>query len=251
MNDTEFLSNFGFREFIMNGTHTRDNTHGVDRHFIGYMKLGRGVMVSDTKTVEVFANDLFYIPKGCKYRSTWIGDSVVRFDSIGFNYFPTGNASGYELQKIEYNKQIYSFYQTLSENKELCCASIGKLYTLLGMLEPLLEKSLASKPSDTVQKAIALMYKDHMRSIPEYALDCGVSESLLYLYFKEYANESPNTARQRIACEKAINLLTSSTLSIEEICSRTGFSSSSYFRKVLYSITNKTPTEIRKSASRI
>ena len=251
MNDTEFFKNFGFREFIMNGTHMRDNTHGVECHFIGYMKVGRGILVSDTKSIEVGAKELFYIPKGCKYRSTWIGEEIVRFDSIGFNFFPTRKASGYELQKIPYDENIHNFYMTLSENKELSTSSIGKLYTLLGMLENVLEKTSLNKPSDTVQKALDLMYRNHMRSIPEYAYECGVSESLLYMYFKEYTKDTPNAARQRIACEKAINLLTSTNLSVEEICSRCGFSSSSYFRKVLFSITNKTPTEIRKSINTI
>ena len=145
--------------------------------------------------------------------------------------------------------QIYSFYATISSNITLSAASVGKLYILLDMLEPIMERSTSRKPKDTVQKALRLMHENHMRSIPEYAFDCGVSESLLYLYFKEYTSETPNAARQRIACEKAISLLTSTSLSIEQICSRIGFSSSSYFRKVLYSVTQKTPTEIRKSAN--
>lgn len=249
MNDIEFFNNFTFREFIMSGTHTTDNTHGVECHFLGYMKHGHGVLISDKESIEVYPKDLFYIPKGCKYRSTWIGEEIVRFDSIRFNHFPTRMSAGYVLQKIPYDEEIYSFYLTLSDNKELSSASIGKLYTLLGMLEPIMVQAQSNKPSDVVQRALDLMYVDHMRSIPEYAANCGVSESLLYLYFKEYAKETPNSARQRIACEKAINLLTTSTLSVEEICSRTGFSSSSYFRKILYSVTKKTPTEVRKSAS--
>ena len=153
------------------------------------------------------------------------------------------------MQKIEYTPEILEHYLPLSLCKEINVSSIGRLYTLLGMIEPLLEKSGESKVTEVVQQALRLMHDDHTRSIPEYADACGVSESLLYLYFKQIAGETPNDARRRIACDKAVNLLVSSNLPIEKICDITGFSSSSYFRKVLYEYTKKTPSQIRKSAS--
>ena len=249
MNDIEFFNNFSFTEFKLKNIHHRDNTHGIERHFIGYMKKGRGILTGIDRTVYLEKNDLFYIPKGCKYRSCWIGDDTVIFDSIGFNDFPTEHSSGYTLQKIEYTPEILECYRPFSESKEINVASIGRLYTLLGMIEPLLERSEESKVTEIVQRAIRMMHENHMKSIPEYAHACDISESLLYLYFKQCSGETPNDARRRIACEKAVNLLISSNLPIEKICDITGFSSSSYFRKVLYKYTKKTPSQIRKHAS--
>jgi len=51
-----------------------------------------------------------------------------------------------------------------------------------------------------------------------------------------------------VLCKKSIDLLQTTDLPIEEISGMMGFSSSSYFRKVLKEHTGKTPHEIRKDA---
>ena len=252
MNDIEFFNNFGFNLFDYQGSKNNDNTHGVGSHFIGYMKKGRGILTASDRTLVVERGDLFYIPKGLKYRSSWIGDEKsdgrVIFDSIGFLYFPTSDANGYTLQRIEYTSEEFEIYRPLSESKELNVASIGRMYLFLGMMQKKLEKNDSERASDVVGNALRYMNANHTLTIPEYAHMCGVSESLLYHYFKEYSNESPNEARQRIACEKAANLLSTSNLSVEDICDRLEFSSASYFRKIFYKQTGKTPSEVRKSS---
>ena len=252
MNDIEFFKNFGFNQFDYLGSKSTDNSHGIGRHYIGYMKRGRGILTASDRTLIVEPGDMFYIPKGLKYHSTWIGDNNGKghavLDSIGFLYFPTHDSSGYMLQRIDYTSEEFDMYRPLSENKELNVTSIGQMYLFLGMIQNKLEKNTSERASDVVGTALMHMNNNHALSIPEYAHLCGVSESLLYQYFKEYSNESPNEARQRIACEKAINLLTPSNLSVEDICDRLQFSSSSYFRKIFYKQTGKTPREIRKSS---
>lgn len=252
MNDIEFFNSFMFNQFDYHGIKNNDNSHGIGTHYIGYMKRGRGILTTSDKTLVVERGDMFYIPKGLKYRSSWIGDNNGEghtiLDSIGFLYFPTYDSNGYTLQRIDYTSDEFEMYRPLSESKELSVTSIGQMYLFLGMIQKKLEKNLSERASDVVGNALMHMNNDHTLSIPEYAHLCGVSESLLYQYFKEHSNESPNEARQRIACEKAVNLLTTSNLSIEDICDRLQFSSSSYFRKIFYKQTGKTPREIRKSS---
>ena len=88
MGDTVFFQDFRFNDYVFNDMHHKDNSHGVDMHFIAFMKQGRGLIVSGNTRLEIGEKDLFYIPKGCRYHSYWIGDPIVNFDSIGFRFFP-------------------------------------------------------------------------------------------------------------------------------------------------------------------
>ena len=222
-------------------------------HFIGYMKKGRGVLVQKSGAVlELREGDMFYIPKGCKYNSHWIAENgSVCFDSIGFLYFPTVAVSGYSLQKIERKDEIFALFSPLSESKELNSRSIGHLYSFLGALEGRLTASPADVAKEYTERMLIMMRNDPYRSISDYASDCGISDSALYIYVKKTMGITPNRARQEVLCDMAIRLLETTNLSVEEICGRVGFSSSSYFRKVLRGIHGKTPLQIRKQAKTI
>ena len=246
MNDIIFCKNFRFNEFCCRETTHRDNSHGVDFHFIGFMKHGRGRIVTREKVVEIEENEMFYIPKGCKYHSYWIAEDNVRFDSIGFLYFPTASPNGYDLQKIAYTDEISTAFAPLSKNKVVNATSIGHLYHLLGLLESVLTVAPINKDLVIYEKAVLLMHNDPHLTIPEYAARCEVSESLLYHYVKRVSGKTPNRLRQEILCQKAAELLVTTSYTIEEICDMLEFSSAAYFRKVFESIYNKSPSQMRK-----
>ena len=247
------MKNFLFRELYFKEDRYTKNCCGVDLHFIGYMKKGRGVLTQKSgNVIELFEGDMFYIPKGCRYHSHWIAEGgSVCFDSIGFLYFPTAAVSGYTLQKIEKDLEIFALFSPLSESKELTSSSIGQLYSLLGALESRLIAAPADAAKEYTERMLMLMRADPHRAISDYASDCGISDSALYLYVKKTMGVTPNHARQEVLCDKAIRLLETTNLSVEEICGRVGFSSSSYFRKILRAIHGKTPLQIRKLAKTI
>lgn len=251
MNDIIFCNNFRFNEFCYRETMHRDNSHGVDFHYIGFMKHGRGRIVTREQVVEIEENEMFYIPKGCKYHSYWIAEDNVRFDSIGFLYFPTASPNGYELQKIAYTDEISNAFAPLSNNKEINPTSIGNLYHLLGVLESALSVSPADKDVVIYEKMILLMNNNPHLTIPEYAALCNVSESLLYNYVKRVSGKTPNCLRQEILCQKAAELLVGTSYTIEEICDKLKFSSAAYFRKVFESIYKKSPSKMRKERNMI
>ncbi len=252
MNDIIFFSNFVFNEFFYSRTVHVDNSHGVENHFIGYMKSGTAKILSDGIKIELKKGDMFYIPKGLKYHSYWkIGEENVLLDSIGFRYFPSSDSSQFVLQKIEYDEEIFNAFSPLSTSKTLECTSIGRLYLLLGRLENTLIKVQKITGDKTVGRLIALIKNDANKSVTEYANALGISETTLYNHLKRTLKKTPNRLRQEILCQKAEELLITTDLSVEDICDKCGFSSASYFRKVLREITGKTPTEIRKEASAI
>ena len=251
MNDTIFCNNFRFNELCFYETAHRDNSRGVDFHFVGFMKHGRGRIVTTEQVLEIEENEMFYIPKGCQYHSYWIAKDHVCFDSIGFLYFPTLASNGYRLQKIKYDANILDAFMPLSDDKSVNTASIGILYHLLGLLESTLEPAPTNKKIAIYEKLIHFMQKDPQMSIPEYADLCGISESLLYHYVKESSNKTPNQLRQEILCQKAAELLVTTNYTIEEICDNIGFSSAAYFRKIFESVYHKSPSRMRKEITMI
>ena len=251
MNDTIFRKVFRFNEYFFDETVHRDNSHGVDFHFLGFMKHGRGRIVTTEQVLEIEENEMFYIPKGCQYHSYWIAKDYVCFDSIGFLYFPTLTSNGYRLQKINYDANILDAFMPLSNDKTVNSASIGVLYHLLGVLETILKPTPMSKKISVYERLVQLMQKDPQMSIPEYADLCRISESLLYHYVKEVANKTPNRLRQEILCQKAVELLSTTNYTIEEICDKVGFSSAAYFRKVFKSVYHKSPSRAQKEIIKV
>ncbi len=248
MDDLEFFNSFSFRQMRLYGTNHRDNSHGVPLHYLGYMKKGRGLLILEKGKVELDTGDMFYIPKGCRYHSYWIGEEQVVLDSLGFAYLPDPAGQAYKPQKFLPTPEIWAVYRPLSEDKTVDAGSIGRLYTVLGMMLPGMETQTVSRGSRVVTRALQLMEQDLSQDIPGVAEACGVSQATLYTHFKQVLNKTPNTVRQELLCQRAMAMLSNTDLSVEEISRRAGFSSAAYFRKVLFSVTGKTPRQIRKEA---
>ena len=247
MNDTVFFKNFRYNEFRFNETQHRDNSRGVDMHYVGQMKHGKGRIVSEGKILEIHENEIFYIPKGCRYHSYWIADDYVLFDSIGFLYFPTKKPNGYALQKIEPTQVVREAFAPLSGSKTLNTASIGTLYCLLGILESILTSAQLTPDLYIYEKMVQYMNEDPHKTIPQYAKLCGASDALLYHHIKKATGKTPNRIRQEILCEQAANLLMTTNYTVEEICEMMNFSSAAYFRKVFHDIYHQAPTQMRKN----
>ncbi len=250
MNDTHFLNFFLFNDFSFNGAQYRDNRHGIERHFFAFMKAGRGRIVTEHETLELNTGDMFYIPKGLKYQSYWIPEGTVRFDSIGFLYFPTPS-DGYCLQKIPFDEELWQAFAPLSQSKERNLTSIGQLCRFMGLVEARLRPAAHSRAEEVVNQLLVHIQEDHTRTVTEYAAACRISESQLYNYVRQVLGKTPNRLRQEVACQKAIDLLCSTDLTVEHICDRVGFSSASYFRKVLAAVHGKTPGAIRRESKTI
>lgn len=248
MKDLEFFNSFLFREMNLRNTNHRDNSAGIPLHYIGLMKKGRGLLVLEKGKVELNTGDMFYIPKGCRYHSYWIGEPEVSLDSLGFAYFPDATGKGYRPQKLSMTPQIWKAYAPLSWNKTVDANAIGRLYTVLGMLLPQMQRSQQSVQSRIISRAMAYMEQNPRCTIPAVAAACGVSQATLYGDFRRVLKKTPNAVRQEVQCQAAIDLLHTTALSIEEVSRRAGFSSASYFRKILFDITGKTPKAVRQEA---
>ena len=249
MNDYEFFKSFIFNEYNYKNSWTNDNSNGIALHYIGYMKKGHGIFVSNKEKIELKKGDMFYIPKGCKYVSHWkTTEENAVFDSIGFMFFPNNKNIGYKLQKINYTKEIFDIYKPLYDNKEVNLKSISTLYAVLSELIKIMETEPVEHHQQIINAANELIKSNPQLTIPEIAISCGVSESSLYNVFKNKLNKTPNTVRQETMCNIAAHLLKVTNLSIEQISYKSGFSSSSYFRKIFFSVYKTTPRKYRKAS---
>ena len=100
----------------------------------------------------------------------------------------------------------------------------------------------------TIQPAVEYIEKNYEQnfSIETLAKLCHCSESGFFKLFKKSTGVTPVAYKHNIMIQNALDLLTHTSLSVEEISKQTGFSSSNYFRTVFFKLTGKTPKELRK-----
>ena len=96
-----------------------------------------------------------------------------------------------------------------------------------------------------IYNAIAFMEKNNC-DISELAKLSLMSQSTFYTTFKRITGFTPNEMKIKIQMQKAEALLRTTNLSIDEIASHIGYSSTNYFRRIFKKIYGCTPAEMRK-----
>lgn len=251
MNNQQFFNSFFFHTFhYTKDRHTDNSTHhGAQTNFIGVLLRGNGRLVHAGGTITLAPGEVIFIPKGCRYHSYWNIDALgcVRWHSIGFSFFPTREDHSFTLQKLTLDATARALLEQITSSMEHSAANIGLLYRFLAQVQPVMQID-ADPYTLCVQKAIGCMRQDLHADMETIAASCDISPSTLYAAFRHSRNTTPNHVRQQLLCQQAVQLLTTTGLSVEEISSRLGFSSSSYFRKVLRQHTGKTPSQLRSDS---
>lgn len=252
MNDIFFYKGFIFNDYSFNKHHYTDNRHGVASHYLAYMIKGTcRILTADTE-LFIEAGDLFYIPKGLPYQSFWQSVDDLKFLSFGFNFFPESDKNDFILQKIKCDEKIINEIKKIPIKKNLDSITIGAFYSALSLVLPLLKENKTKKNYHVIlEKAKSYIYDNPNCNVGDIARHCLISESALYHIFKKYADTTPNALIQKSRCEKGVILLKTTDKSVQQISDDLGFSSTSYFRKILYLNIGKTPREIRKNSKNI
>lgn len=246
MTDTRFFNSFHCNLYTSKRSYSTQ-TDSCPFHYFGRLISGKARILSDQREIRLQEGDIFFIPKGLRYRSYWsCEDGSVSFYSFGFSMIPMDAQLDLQLQKLSCTEKELALFARLEQCTQVSPAFVGQLYCFFDAVLPKMSASPKSRSQRIVDMAV-----DHMRMNPsctvsELAQHCKVSECTLFLKFRRHFGKTPVEFRHRILAEKAMALLATTDLSVEEISSRLGFSSSSYFRKVLKRETGKTPTQIRK-----
>ena len=246
MTDAQFFNSFRFHLYSSKRNYTTQ-VDSCPSHFFGRIVSGQAKILSDQTELFLQPGDVFFIPKGLRYRSRWTcAEGSVTFYSFGFTMLPLEFQTDLQLQKLDCTPEELTLFSQIERTGQVSPAFVGKLYDFFGAVLPKMAVLQKSKSDRIVDKAVDLMRSVPYASVAEIAHHCGVSECTLFLKFRKHFGKTPVEMRHRILTEKATQLLTATDLSVEEISNRLGFSSSSYFRKVLKKETGKTPLQIRK-----
>ena len=252
MNNTEFSNNFVFALYKFYKFHYTDNSRntGSPANFIALMIKGTALLKTKSSTVKINEGDVFFIPKNELYQSYWYGnsDGDIEFLSLSAQNLPLKENIRFTLQKLNCNAHARSLLNYFLEDLSVNCKTVGIFYSFLGEIMSGMERNITHHQL-IVEKALDYMYSNIGFQAKDVASYCGISEATLYNIFERSLKKTPNEVKQQILCEKAKNLLTTTSLSVEEISSHLQFSSSSYFRKILKKHTKKTPSMIRKESS--
>ena len=249
MNETKFSQDFWFRQ--ISGQHDRytDVRHGAAMHFLVYMRKGSARFVSREQSVLLPQGQFLYIPKGEPYQSYWQSEDEILFDSFGFQWFPEGESGSYPLQMLSADDEMCAAADALAADRRVRSKSLGNFFRLLSLALP--KMSHSSVEGDIFQKVQRYLYKNPKAPMEAVATYCNMSQSGLYNIFARCNWGTPNDLRQKMRVEKAVELLQTTDQSVEWISDTLGFSSASYFRKILKKHTGMTPLAVRKAASRV
>ena len=248
MNHTDFCKSFYFTEYRYGRSHYTDARRGANLHFLALLEEGFCRIVSDDRVIEVGPGQPFYIPMGLPYQSYWFSDTTVRFRSCGFALFPEMEEAAFCLQVLP--ESLADEVRRIPLRGRPDSAALGELFGVLGKVLPHMERQTQPSAVCLWEQAMEYMRSHRDCRTAEVAHACGVSESAIYAAFRRH-DSTPNAARQQLLVEEAVRLLTTTDMSVQEISDRLSFSSTAYFRKVLYLHTSKTPTQLRKAAAKV
>lgn len=252
MNNAEFYKNFVFVIYKFHKYNCTDNAtnDGAPSNFVAMMLKGSAVIKTKSSALEIKEGDIFFIPKNLLYHSYWYGDEndEIEFLSLSAQNLPLKENLHFTLQKLDCTSHAKDLLNRFFDDLTVNCKTVGLFYSFLGEVVPNMQRD-PTHHELILEKALHYIYSNPSAQAADIAESCNISEPTLYNIFKKSLNKTPNDVKQQVLCEKAVALLTTTSLSVEEISTELQFSSSSYFRKILKKHTNKTPSTIRKETS--
>lgn len=254
MEQISFYNSFQFHIHRLTSDRHTDNSCGIPCHYLARMIRGSARIVSlSSEEIEVGAGDVFYLPMGLRYHSYWTVDDggEVAWESYGFKILPTAQKVQYAMQTINADEDGIAVLDSLSENIGVSPTSVGLLYLFIGKVLDKMRIDSVDARALLWERAVSYISAHPNFQVRELAIYCNMSESGIYAFFKSYGGTTPIEVKNRILINRAVDLLTTTDLSVEEICSRIGFCNAAYFRKQLRRVTGKTPHEIRRESERI
>ena len=156
---------------------------------------------------------------------------------------------------MDFPEQLLAEHSDLKENYEALelfgidrCQSIATLAEIL-ISHILTENMLKPDAGEILPKAAAYI-QDHLGedlSIKKISKEINASKSVLYKKFQNQFHCTVGEYINKKRVERAVQLLTTTSLSMEDISQVCGFSSGSYFTKIFKQNMGVTPLKFKKS----
>jgi AraC-like DNA-binding protein len=211
-----------------------------------FLQRGTAQISSENKTVVLSEGEALHIPRGARYSVKLFGEPEISFGSYAYLSFMENGTGAYSIEKLDLSERMYELISCVSRIGGVSYESVGYFYLFLHEMYKTIVPSLDSGKQSLLERAMAFIVRHPECRISEVAEHCHISESGLYALFSERADFTPARFKLYVKLERAVNYLISTDIPIEEISDLCGFSSSSYFRKKLFDVYKKTPTDIRR-----
>ncbi len=247
MDNSNLISNYEIFNFKYNNIHSAGPEIIFYNPYIGYIKKGYAKFLYKGKTIYAGKGDLIYIARETRYQSIWYGNPAVEWYSVNFDFNSKYAFYDYQFQILQnYPSEIFEKMYQSYESSPLI--SISYFYQLLDEVYKKLERTPQTANYSVIEPAIKYMENNYQKPFTVKSLSdlCNISESGFFRTFKNATGVTPITYKHNIMIRHAIELLSNTSMSIEQISSYVGFPSSNYFRKVFVSVTDRTPKELRK-----
>lgn len=246
MTNNEYINLLEMRELRFNNTYTSGSLQSYSKPCIGYILRGEGKFFYNGNTYVAKEGDLIYIAKDTKYYSVWYGEPAIDFYSISFDFAHPYAFYDYRFQIVKgvARERLDSIIDNIDSRPML---AMSHIYALLDEIYPKMKTDTAPIQNGAIEKAIIHIGNNYRRpiEIDELCKLCHLSRSSLFEAFKKRTGVSPINYKHNVMIQHALDMLTHTELTVDEISQTVGFSSANYFRTVFYKLTNKTPKEVR------
>lgn len=246
MDKNNLVSFYKFRKYNYQNIHSAGPDIVFKRPCIGYVKKGYAKFFYKGNTIYAHEGDLIYIANKTVYQSIWYGTPSIEWYSIDFDFNSKYAFCDYPFQILEnYPCELFDAMYQSYENSPF--VSVSHFYELLDDIYEKLEKSSANNLYPLIQPAIEYIENNYNEKITiKHLADlCHISESGFFQQFKKASGLTPIAYKHNIMIQHAIDLLSNTSMPIEEISNVVGFPSSNHFRKIFFELTNKKPKEVR------
>ena len=248
MDNIRFYNSFAFVRFALRRERDNDSRGGITSHYVGRMRAGTGRIVTEEgEEMTLRAGDVFYLPRGLRYRSFWTPDrgGEVSWDSYRFDFFPCKSGREYLPQMLFPSARALAYLDGIDMERGVSVSAVGLLYAFMGEVFPTMKRSDLDAAHALLSRARHYMYGRTNFRVSALAEHLGMSESSLYALFRTHLGRTPTEEKNRILTERAVEHLRASDFSLEEIAGRLGLSSAAYLRRLVKQRTGKTPGQVR------
>lgn len=249
------MNNFAFEKTFSAYKFANDKSEPISarklfNHQFRYIKSGRFVVKCATKTLTANAGDIIFIPSEREWEGHGYAEPYLSGFVIQLCLWPNVDILDYSPQVFKATDEIKELFETVAGyGTNITTRYLWQLYFLLEKMEVILQKN-SDKRIFKIKKAVEYMQDNDIYTIKELAKICQMSESRLYIAFKDCIGITPIQMKHRIQATKAEKLLSSTNLSIDEIAQKVGFNSTAHFRKIFHSRYGCSPKEIRKNLAK-
>ncbi len=188
----------------------------------------------------------------------WVAAVPLLFDDLIVGYIVYGEMrdnTQFALHKdyvsslgldVDLMEQYYGEIPSFEKDKVQSIARVVNILTSYIIQENMLKLDFDKH----MEKAVAFI-DDHLAedlSVQTISRNIHISKSVLYKRFRANFDCTVNEYINARRIEKAMEMLTKTELSVEEISQRTGFTSASYFSKLFKKLKGVSPLKYKKNA---